>query len=162
MSLRTCLALVGSAMAILGGPAATAFAHGGDEMEVAGLKDQPARVLAQQALAELRVRGAVEEAAVRLDAALESEDTSDVNMPILRQATETLDGGDSEGAVPLLDRALSEPLGATSGKELHEAGREFQPGTDVQEVVAIVAGAVLLLLGAALLLRAARPDAVGG
>ncbi len=149
--LRTFLALAMAALGAIALPAATALAHGGDEMEVAELSKQPARILAQQALAELRVRNDSEEAAVRLDAALESEDTADVDMPLLRKATETLDGGDPQGAIPLLDGALSRPLGAESGKALHESGREFQPGTDTQEVVAIVTGAVLLLLGAALL-----------
>ncbi len=137
-----------------------AHAHGAEgpamqseEEEVATLAEQPARTLAQQALAELLVRGDSHEAGVRLDAALESEDQSDIDVKLLRRATETLDGGDPEGAVPLLDEALSRPLGAASGKALHESGREFRPATGTQEVVAIIAGAVLLLLGGALLLR---------
>lgn len=162
MSLRTSLALIVTVAAVLGGPAAASFAHGGDEAEVAKLSEQPARVLAQQALAELQVRGSTEEAAVRLDAALESEDASEIDMPLLRRATETLDGGDPEGAVPLLDQALSEPLGAASGKALHQAGREFQPGNDAQEIIAIVAGAAVLLLGALLLLLHRRPRTAGG
>jgi hypothetical protein len=52
----------------------------------------------------------------------------------------------------MLDDALSRPLGANSGKALHESGREFQPATGGQEVVAIVAGALLVLFGGALLL----------
>jgi len=72
-------------------------------------------------------------------------------MALLRRATETLDGGDPQGSIPLLDEALSRPLGAASGKALHESGREFQPGTGAQEIVAIVAGALLLVLGAVLL-----------
>ncbi len=130
-----------------------AAAHGGDEAEVAELSMEPARVLAQQALAELQVRGDEEEAAVRLDAALESEDQADIDVELLNEATETLDGGDPEGAVPLLDEALSRPLGAASGKALHESGREFHPANGAQEIVAIISGGVLLLLGAALLLR---------
>lgn len=142
------------------GPVSAALAHGAEEAmtgseeeEVAVLAMQPARILAQQALAELQVRGDQQEAAVRLDAALESEDQSDIDLKLLRQATETLDGGDPEGAVPLLDEALSRPLGAESGKALHEAGREFEPATGAEEIVGIIAGAVLLLLGGALLLR---------
>lgn len=38
-------------------------------------------------------------------------------------------------------------------KALHESGREFQPATGAEEIVGIIAGAVLLLLGGALLLR---------
>ena len=108
-------------------PAASALAHGAEEEgamaseeeEIATLAKQPARTLAQQALAELLVRGDEHEAGVRLDAALESEDQSDVDVRLLREATETLDGGNPEGAEPLLDEALSRPLGAASGKALH-------------------------------------------
>ena len=130
-----------------------------EEAEVEALAIQPARILAQQALAELKVRGDAHEAAVRLDAALKSEDQSDVDVMLLREATETLDGGDPEGAIPLLDRALSRPLGQESGEALHEAGREFQPSTGSQEVVAIILGAVAVLLGGLLLARGRR---VGG
>lgn len=93
---------------------------------------------------------------MRLDAALESEDKSDVDVSKLRQATETLDGGDPQAAILLLDQALSRPLGAGTGKALHEAGREFQPGTGSQEVVGILVGATLLLLGGLLLWRGGR------
>lgn len=133
---------------------ATALAHGDEELpaseeaEIAELSEQPARVLAQQALALLQVLGDSEEAAIRLDAALESDDQSDIDTKLLSEATETLDGGDPEGAVPLLDEALSRPLDAASGKALHEAGREFRPATGTQEVVGIVAGAALIALGA--------------
>lgn len=148
--LRTSV-LVAAVIGAIGALSSTALAHGGDEMEVADLSIQPARILAQQALAELRVRNDTEEAAVRLDAALESKDTGEVDMALLRRATEILDGGDPQGSIPLLDEALSRPLGAASGKALHESGREFQPGTGAQEIVAIVAGALLLVLGAVLL-----------
>jgi hypothetical protein len=127
---------------------AGALAHGGDEADVEALSDQPARILAQQALAELQIRDDSEEAAMRLDAAVESEDTSDVDMALLERAMKTVDEGDAQAAIPLLDRALSEPLGASSGSALHEAGREFQPGTGTQEVVAIILGALLLVAGA--------------
>jgi hypothetical protein len=133
--------------------AAPALSHGGNEMAIQDLKQQPARTLAQQALAELRVRGDVEEAGTRLDAALESKDTADVDMGVLRRAMETLDSGEAHAAIPLLDEALSRPLGSSSGKALHESGREFQPATGAEEIVGIIAGAVLLLLGGALLLR---------
>ena len=121
----------------------------GGEEEVKALAEQPARVLAQQAIAELKVRGDRREAAVRLDAALESKDKSDIDAKLLRAGTEKLDGGDSQGAVPLLDQALSRPLGAESGKALHETGREFEPATGAQEIVGIAAGVVLLAFGLA-------------
>lgn len=141
-------------LVLLGSPAA--LAHGGEEEEVEQLAIQPARILAQQALAEMLIRDGAGEAAMRLDAALESEDKSDVDVSKLRQATETLDGGDPQAAILLLDQALSRPLGAGTGKALHEAGREFQPGTGSQEVVGILVGATLLLLGGLLLWRGGR------
>jgi hypothetical protein len=53
----TAVVAVGALGLALG--AASTLAHGGDEMAVESLKEQPARTLAQQALAELRVRGSV-------------------------------------------------------------------------------------------------------
>ena len=127
-----------------------------EEAEVAELSRQPARVLAQQALAVLEVRQDEHEAGVRLDAALESKDTADIDMASLRRATETLDAGNPDGAIPLLDEALSRPLGSDSGKALHEAERSFSPNQSTQETVGIVAGAVLLLVGALALASARR------
>lgn len=131
-----------------------ALAHGGGAMaasaeaEIAQLSKQPARVLAQQALATLQIRNDRETAAMRLDAALESKDRSDVDFARLTKATETLDGGDPAAAATMLDEALSRPLGADRGKALHEAGREFTPEAATQEVVGTAVGVVLLLLGA--------------
>jgi LPXTG-motif cell wall-anchored protein len=130
-----------------------------EEAEVRTLARQPARVLAQQAIAELEVRNDRHEAAVRLDAALESKDRSDVDVARLRQATETLDAGNVDAAIPLLDEALSRPLGSDRGQALHESGRRFSPATGAQEVVGIVAGAALILLGALLLWRSRRVGA---
>ena len=127
-----------------------------EEAEVAELSRQPARVLAQQALALLEVRQDEHEAGVRLDAALESKDKDEIDAALLRRATETLDGGDPDGAVPLLDQALSRPLGSDRGKALHEAERSFSPAQTTQETVGIVAGAVLLLTGT-LALALTRP-----
>ena len=135
------------------------LAHGDEELpsseeaEIEMLAEQPARILAQQALALLEVRSDTHEAAVRLDAALESSDQSDIDAELLAEATETLDGGDPASAAVLLDQALSRPLGADQGKALHEAGREFSPGSDAQEVVAIVLGGLLLVLGLVALRR---------
>lgn len=154
-------ALVSSSLLV--GTAPPAIAHGGDEQAgVKALAMQPARILAQQAIAELKIRADADEAAMRLDAALESKEKSGIDVKRLKEATEKLDGGDPEGAVPLLDEALSRPLGSDSGKALHDAGREFQPGTGAPEVVAIIAGALLLLLGALSLLawRSRKPRTV--
>jgi hypothetical protein len=136
------------AVAIAAALAATpTLGHGGNEIELKDLKLEPASTLAEQALAELQVRHDTEEAAVRLDAALESKDQSGVDMPKLTKAMHTVDDGDPQAAIPLLDRALSRPPGAPLGTVLHETGREFQPGTDTQEIVAIIAGACLVLIG---------------
>ena len=148
--LSVTLALAGALLVV---PAARA--HGGGEKAEA-MAMQPARALAQQALAELRIRHDVEDAATRLDAALESKDTSGVDMARLRTAMETVDAGRPQAAVALLDQALSRPLGASSGKALHEAGREFRPATGAQEIVGIVTGAALLMLGLAMLARTRR------
>jgi len=139
---------------------AMARTHGPGGPESEALAMQPARILAQQALAELRVRRDVKDAAERLDAALESKDNSDVDIATLRAAMEAVDEGNANAAIPLLDQALSRPLGAPSGKALHEAGREFQPATGAQEIVAIAAGAALLALGALLLVRTRRRRSV--
>jgi LPXTG-motif cell wall-anchored protein len=158
--LATVLATL-SSVALLVTPS-VAGAHGGGSAESEAMAMQPARTLAQQALAELRVRNDVKEAAERLDAALESKDKSRIDVAVLRDAMETVDKGDPKGAIPLFDRALSLPLGASSGKALHEAGREFQPATGAQEIVAIAAGAGLLILGALLLWRSRRRPGVVG
>ena len=162
LAVTTCLAIVATLLVVPAG----ALAHGGGEKaggkamgaeaEVKQLAMQPARILAQQALVTLKVRNDAKQAAVQLDAALESKDRSDVDMAGLRRATETLDGGNPAGAIPLLDEALSRPLGSDKGKVLHEAGREFRPATGAQEIVGIILGGVLLLLGAFALLRGRR------
>lgn len=145
---------------------APAFAHGdesgamGGEEAMAQLAKQPARALAQQAHALIHIRDDREEAAVRLDAALESKDRSDVDMPTLRRATETLDGGGASPRVlALIDEALSKPFGAKSGKIFHGAGREFRPAADTAELVAVIAGGLLIALSAAGLWRTRRRPA---
>lgn len=155
MRRRLTTILICAPLATLAAGAVPALGHGGDEMALEDLKMQPARTLAQQALVELRINGDVEDAAARLDAALESEDRSAVDLPVLRKAMETVDSGRPQAAIPLLDEALSRPQGVARGAALHEAGREFQPGTDTQEIVAIAAGGALVLLG----LVALRPTA---
>ena len=138
------IALVASGLAV-GVPIASG--HGGDEMALSDLKMQPAATLAQQALVELKLNGDSEDAATRLDAALESEDTGGIDMALLRRAMETVDGGHPQAAIPVLGAALSRPNGAAHGAALHEAGEEFQPATGAQEIVGITAGALLILLG---------------
>ena len=148
--------------------APAALATGGDEeMEDAALKAQPARTLAQQALALLDVRNDAEDAQMRIDAALESADKDDVDMALLAQADEALDGGDTTSAADLLNRALgggplpveedAEP--GPTGEALHNAGRAFEPNSTGQELVAAVAGLALLGLGGLLLLRHRRTAA---
>jgi LPXTG-motif cell wall-anchored protein len=152
--------LAASALSIAAALApAIGWAHGGDSMEAENLSEQPARTLAQQAMSELRVRHDMDAAAEQLDAAVESKDQSDVDSALVNQAMEALDAGREDEAISTLDRALSRPLGEESGAALHESGREFQPGTDTQEVVAIVLGAALLLLAGFLLFRGRRVGA---
>jgi MYXO-CTERM domain-containing protein len=145
------LAILATVIAGLGFYAGVAGGHGDEKgaeaTEMDALALQPARVLAQQALAMLEVQGDDVEAAERIEAALVSEDQADVDLQVLAEAAEALEAGDLEAAVPLIDEALSRPLGAAEGKALHEAGREFQPGTGTQEVVGIIAGVALLGLG---------------
>lgn len=124
-----------------------AHAHGGDESGIAGLKRQPARTLAQQAHALLHIRHDRKQAAVRLDAAVASRDTKDVDMASLRRAMDLLDkGGSEEQVMGLIDEALSRPLGARSGRLFHGAGRELSGVHRSQEVWGLVLG--LLLTGA--------------
>lgn len=157
MSRLTPLPALALAVALLLAVPATALATGGGSEEMEALELQPARILAQQAIAVLRVQGDQEEASMRVDAALESEDQQDVDVALLEQADEAIDGGDLDRGVMLLDQALSRPLGAASGKELHESGREFTPAFGAQEVVAIAAGALLLGLGVLALAPWRRP-----
>lgn len=146
----------------------SALAHGDEsapgmdsmEARVEQLAVQPTRVLAQQAHALIHLRDDRDEAAIRLDAALESKDKSDVDMPALRRATETLDdGGDSERVLALIDEALSKPFGAERGKIFHGGGREFRPVAGAQETVAVIVGALLVAFAAAGLWRARRRPA---
>jgi len=154
--LAASLVLAGT-LALVALTPAVATAHGGGGMEAENLAEQPARTLSQQALAELRVRNDTEEAAARLDAAVESKDQRDVDSAQVNGAMEALDGGDADRAISMLDQALSRPLGQESGAALHESGREFQPATGAQEIVGIVLGAVALVIAGFLLLRGRRP-----
>lgn len=140
---------------------AAALGHGDDEEAAAEMEElalQPARILAQQALAMLSIAGDDVEAGERLEAALESEDQDDVDVESLGEASARLERGDSEAAIALIDQALSRPLGADQGAALHEAGREYRPARGAQEIVGIIVGGALLLLGL-LLLLGRRPTA---
>lgn len=158
---------------LLGGPPA-ALATGGDEpgeMQEA-LASAPARVLAQQALVLLDVTGDAEEAAERVDAALESQDTADVDLALLAEADEVLDAGSAEDAVALLNRALGggpvpagehaedEELSGVADEALHKAGRAYEPNETSQELFALIAGLALLALATLLLVRRAAADPV--
>ena len=163
MRLSALLLALAAALAV----SAVADAHGGAESEeAAALAKQPARILAQQAIALVRLRGDSEEAGMRLDAAVESKDKTDIDAALLEQAMKTLDDGDPARAIAILDAALSRPLGSNAGKALHEAGREFRPASGAQEIVAIVAGVAALVLGGLALLggrrRSATREAVTG
>lgn len=150
------------------------LAHGGEEEHMGGrgemsgatkehehaaeMARQPARVLAQQALAVLEVKHDKIQARERLDAATKSRDKSDVGVAQLSQADAALDSGDQARAIELLNRALGagpEPTEAMghgpSGAALHNAGTSFQPANDTQEVVAGILGVALLVLGGTLL-----------
>lgn len=139
---------------------AAAPGHGdkeGASAEMEELALQPARALAQQALAMLSIAGDPVEAGERLEAALESEDQEDVDMVTLDEASAALERGDAEAAIVLIDQSLSRPLGVDRGAALHEAGREYRPARGAQEVVAIVAGGALLVLGLVIVLLDRRP-----
>lgn len=157
--LRQAVALTACLVAPFALPAAASGNGGGGSEDMESLALQPARILAQQALAILRVNGNAEEASMRVDAALESDDPGDVDVAMLERADEAVDAGDAEGAIELLDMALSRPLGSETGKALHESGREFTPAFGAQEVVAIVAGALALLAGASMLVAGRRRPA---
>lgn len=140
-------------LAVLALPAAS-LADGGAEMKDAALNAQPARTLAQQALAVLDVKKDEKDARMRIDAALESKNREDVDLRLVAQADEALDGGDRERAAGLLNRALGggplpadDAAPAPSGTALHNAGRAFEPNSTVQETIAAIAGAALLLGG---------------
>jgi hypothetical protein len=102
---RQCGVALAGALAIAAVLPATALGTGGGE-EMESMAKQPARVLAQQAIAILRVLDDPEQALDRLDAAVESKDQEDVDTALLREADEALEAGDSDRTVSLL------PLGA--------------------------------------------------
>ena len=81
---------------------AAASAHGGED-----LADQPARALVQQALGLLTQQDNVVEAQERLEAALESEDTKNVQLSSVREALAALEEGDTDAAVEHMNGALA-------------------------------------------------------
>lgn len=158
------LAIAVGVLAIAGMQApAAALGHGDEEeatAEMAELALQPARVLGQQALAMLEILGDEAEAGERLEAALESDNQDNVDLEALAEARATLERGDAEVAMGLIDESLSRPLGVDQGAALHEAGREYRPARGAQEIVGIIAGGALILLGLLTMLHNRRP-AVG-
>jgi len=81
---------------------AVALAHGGED-----LTDQPARALTQQALGLLTQQDNVVEAQERLEAALESKDTENVDLSSVRKALAALEDGDKDLAVEEMNAALA-------------------------------------------------------
>jgi len=157
------LAIAVGVLAIAGMQApAAALGHGDKEDAAAEMDElalQPARILAQQALAMLEIVGDEVEAGERLEAALESDNQDDVDVKALGQASVALERGDTEAAIALIDESLSRPLGVDQGAALHEAGREYRPARGAQEIVAIIVGGALLLFGLLSLLHGRRPVA---
>lgn len=134
-----------------------------EEAEEAALAAQPARVLAQQALALLTVRNATAEALHRVEAALESKEREDVDVDKLRAAMTALEAGDSRAAADRINEALGggpapadEELSGPSEEALHNAGEEFEPVNNGQEIAGGIAAVVALAAGAALLIRHRR------
>lgn len=134
-----------------------------EEAEEAALAAQPARALAQQALALLTVRDAVAEALHRVEAALKSKEREGVDVNKLRAAMTALEAGDSRAAANRINEALGggpepadEELARPSDEALHNAGEEFEPANNGQEVAAGLAAIVALAAGAALLMRHRR------
>ncbi len=100
-------------------PAAT-FAHGGEDMS-----KQPARALAQQALALITETDNLAEAKERADAAIKSKDKKDVNTAALRKAGKALGKQDKAEAVKQLEASLTAPKPADeTDKEKEGAGDE--------------------------------------
>ena len=131
--------------------------------EEAALAAQPARALAQQALALLTIRDAAGEANHRLEAALKSKHREDVDVNKLRAAMSALEASDAQAAADRLNEALGggpapadEELAGPSDEALHNAGEEFEPANDGQEVAAGIAAILALAAGAALLVRHRR------
>lgn len=163
--------------ALAAAPAAT-LAHGGEDE---ALEKTPAPALVQQALALLSQEDGVGEAQERVEAALKSEDRAGVDLQALRRAKGALGREDQTAATRLLTAALEasegdgdeaagdEGMAGEEDEEHAEEGQaadpadsavtalehtpEFEPERGTAQWVGVAAGAVLMLLGAGLLLR---------
>jgi hypothetical protein len=128
---------------------APASAHGGED-----LTEQPARALVQQALGLLTQQDNVVEAQERLEAALESEDTENVEVSSVRKALAALEDGDKDEAVEQMNAALApdeEPEPSRTGDESqaapeeeagHAAGEDPMPSEPADEAFEDHANAV--------------------
>ncbi len=95
-------AIAALAVLMLAALPAAASAHGDED-----LADQPARALVQQALGLLTQQDNVVEAQERLEAALESKDTENVDLASVRKALAALEEGDTDAAVEQMNAALA-------------------------------------------------------
>ena len=111
-----------------------AAAHGDEEQA-----SIPARDLALQALAILDQGGSHELAMEKLELALESTDTSGVDLSIVRLARSALSEELVAEATSLMERAFTDD-------EQHVVGASLQTGLGTGQIAAVTAGAVLLVL----------------
>lgn len=140
--MRRALGLALAAL-VLAAPAAAA-----DEM---GAPAEPARALAQQALALLE-RGRDEAAQEKLDQAIAATDTAGVDLTRLRGAHAALDGGGAAEA----ERLLRDVFPTESS---HVVGVTYRPQLTTARVVAGLIGAALAAAAAAGLVRRRRSEA---
>ena len=145
-------AIAALAVLMLAALPAAASAHGDED-----LADQPARALVQQALGLLTQQDNVVEAQERLEAALESKDTENVDLASVRKALAALEEGDTDAAVEQMNAALApeqkpepEPKGEKGGgakaepdeEAEHAAGEETMPPEPAEEALEDHANAV--------------------
>ena len=163
-------------IALLWSPASSP-AHGGEDE---ALEKTPARALAQQALALLAQQDKAVEAHERVEAALKSKDAKGVDRASLLETQKAFDRGDHDRARVLLNQALApkperkermtgeakghagDGEGAGAGAAAIDEGaldhtREYDPGRDAGEWIALALGLGTLLAAGLLLLRHRPP-----
>lgn len=140
------LAVVAGVALSLAAPAAA-----DEAMEKAGVKAEPARALALQALSLLEQAAAHEAAEAKLDDALAADDKGGVDLRALRAAHEALHQEEAAEAERLLQDAF--PGGD------HVVGVTYRPGSETALVVSGIAGSLLLGAAALGLVRRRRADA---
>lgn len=173
-SRRRPVSAIAAAMAVLLLSGASALAHGGEEETLA---ETPARSLVQQALGLLAQADDPAEAAERLEAALETEDTAGVALAEVREAIASLRSDDKQAAIERLNEALAanaERGGAAdlaAAEDENEAHRgpaaeeplghteEFEAERETEEWVGAAVGAAAILAGLVLLLAGHRRQA---